>query len=147
MSRDKRARKVKQPAFAKKARRTERPESTERETITWRVSLLRRSGNWGWNDIQNAVLWNSVFVKMSNFESMTWAQIKRGVRNHSIARSKLCRNAQKELDDQHLDDIEELFQLGLSGTERIWGVRIGRVFQILWWDPDHTVCPSTKKYT
>jgi hypothetical protein len=43
---------------------------------------------------------------------------------------------------------DEVTSLHLSGTERVVGVLEPRgVMHILWWDPDHGVCPSQKKNT
>lgn len=53
--------------------------------------------------------------------------------------------AQTRLEELKLDDEEELFRFRLDGTARVWGIREGRVFKILWWDPEHEICPSNKR--
>ncbi len=52
--------------------------------------------------------------------------------------------AQSRLLHLKLDDEEELFRFRLDGESRVWGIREGRVFRILWWDPGHEICPSAK---
>ena len=47
----------------------------------------------------------------------------------------------------HLDNLDELVSLHLSGIERVWGFRMHAVFHVLWWDPHHRVCPSLLKHT
>jgi len=138
---------VKQPSSRKKPRGKEKPESAETETIVWHLGIIDRFGSWGWNDIKNTILWDGVLKKLRHFETMTWAAIKESRRNHSIPVSELCHDAQKRLCKLKQDDIEELFSVGLSGKQRIFGIRDRRVLKILWWDPNHTVCPSMKKYT
>jgi len=46
-----------------------------------------------------------------------------------------------------LDDTTELYELHISGLKRVWGLRHEPAFWPLWWDPEHTVCPSKKKHT
>lgn len=77
---------------------------------------------------------------------MKWSEIK-SHQSHTVTVSTISNEAQKRLRDIQQDDIDELFSLRLSGTERIWGIRDGRVFYVLWWDPEHTVCPAHKKHT
>jgi hypothetical protein len=30
----------------------------------------------------------------------------------------------------------------MGARERLWGFRRGSVFHVVWWDPDHKVCPT-----
>lgn len=46
-----------------------------------------------------------------------------------------------------LDDQDALVSLGLTGRERIWGFIANGVMNLLWWDPNHEVCPSLLKHT
>jgi ABC-type arginine transport system ATPase subunit len=87
--------------------------------------------------------------KLVGFESMTWHEILvRGKkRNHSIPLNQLERKAQKRLEDLRLEDRDDLISLRLAGRQRIWGFRQGPVLSLLWWDPEHLVCPARKKHT
>jgi len=147
MGKIKKPRKIEKPSLDKKARRKEQPETTERQRIVWSISIIDRHGNWGWNDVKNAILWDTIMKKMKNFETMTWAEIKQRKHSHSIPVSDLCSQAQRRLRKIHLDDIDDVFQLGLSGKERIFGIRDERTLKVVWWDPSHTVCPAEKKHT
>jgi len=40
-----------------------------------------------------------------------------------------------------------MYAIRLSGKKRVWGIREGRLFSLVWWDPEHTVGPSEKKHT
>lgn len=102
-------------------------------------------GPFGWDRLEKKVL-NNILQKLKNFESMTWGEIE-GRRHHSISKDTLSRTAQKRLEEIHMDDVDEVFSLAMGGTERIFGVRERNIFKILWWDPDHQVCPSSKKHT
>ncbi|HEX4964205.1 MAG TPA: hypothetical protein VF173_25490 [Thermoanaerobaculia bacterium] len=87
--------------------------------------------------------------KLANFESMTWHEILTDAkkRNHAIPIEDLCKEAQDRLEEVGLGDLDELVSLRLSGTERVWGMRDANVLVLVWWDPDHAVCPSLKKHT
>lgn len=136
------------PSLKKAPRIIEEPISTESKTIVWHINIIDRYGNWGWNKVNKKIFWGYIFKKIESFESMTWSEIKKNKKsNHSIEVSKICHDAQNRLIEIEQDDIEELFSLRIGGKKRIWGIRDGRVLKILWWDPNHTVCPSFKKYT
>ena len=99
----------------------------------------------GWHTIDSTLLLE-IRGKLRNFESMTWGTII-GANSHQVPTESLCKEARDRLAALHLDELEELFSLRLSGKERVWGVLEHNVLTILWWDPDHQVCPSLKKNT
>lgn len=35
----------------------------------------------------------------------------------------------------------------ITAKERVWGLLVEDVFYLLWWDPEHEVCPSHLKHT
>jgi hypothetical protein len=35
----------------------------------------------------------------------------------------------------------------VNNRARVIGIRNRATFSILWWDPDHQVCPATQRYT
>lgn len=134
----------------KEPRRREIPESTETEKVAWRIGIIDRyghDGEWGWNDIKNEVLRTQIIEKMKHLETMTWAEVKKRKTTDFVPFSELCPNARRYLEDLGMDDIDGLLHLGLSGKERMWGNRERGVFELLWYDPEHTVCPSFKKHT
>lgn len=135
------------PPSGKKPRREEKPEVIESEEPAWSISIIDRDGEWGWNNVPNEVLWGNILKKMKNFEGMSWGEILQRKTTSFVPINKFYPKARRRLEDIKMYDIDELLHLGLSGKERIWGKRIGRVFQVLWWDPNHTVLPVKKKHT
>ena len=88
-----------------------------------------------------------MFPKLKNYESMTWGSIAQNQHhNHSVEVSKLDKRARKRLEELGVE-VDELFRFRLNGTQRVWGIRDREVFYILWWDPNHEICPSSKKNT
>jgi hypothetical protein len=119
-----------------------------RQHPAWRVSLLEMASPFGWSDVSPEKL-REVRDKLRDFESMTWHEILVAAkhRNHAVAIDKLCKQARDRLEELGQADIEDLISLRLSGPERVWGILNGHVLKILWWDPEHAVCPSLKKHT
>lgn len=115
---------------------------------TWRFSLLDIDGPFGTGkeSLAKINLAEVIWPKLRDFESMTWKEIV-GNGSHKVAVSDLAVAARKKLTKLNMDDIEELFSLRLMGKQRIWGILDNNAFRILWWDPDHLVCPSTLKNT
>lgn len=83
---------------------------------------------------------------------MTWAEITRGTggksrgnNNHFVPVAKLAKEAKVRLREIRQEDVSDLFSLHIDGKTRIYGIRDGRALKLLWYDPDHTVYPMTKK--
>jgi hypothetical protein len=124
------------------------PGSSHNQTPAWSFTKIDYDGTWGWNDVHFAKHKEEIFEKLSHFESMTWAEILKAKKNHhAIDIDKLHRDAQKRLEALELNDIDELMSLRLTGEKRVFGIRDGRVLQLLWYDPEHEVCPSALKHT
>ena len=86
---------------------------------------------------------------MASLESMTWGSIlvRDKKQNHTVAVTSLCKEAQDRLLDIQLDDQDALVSLRFGSRERAWGFREKNYFFLIWWDPEHKVCPSFKKHT
>lgn len=146
MGKDKRAARVGSPPASAKAPRGEKPGNFDGEPIAWHLRHLDREGPWGWGSISTHELWNVILPKARDFESMTWGSVKQGG-SHSIDLESITSEARKRLQEIGQDDVDELFSLRLRGKERLWGIRDRHILKVLWWDPKHQICPSTKKHT
>jgi len=87
-----------------------------------------------------------ILSKIRDFERAKWPEIERRG-SHFIPIDRLIPEARRRLEMLKLDDTDYLFSLRLSGRERLWGLRVNDVFSLLWWDPDHQVCPATLGHT
>ncbi|HZF13786.1 MAG TPA: hypothetical protein VFE33_33760 [Thermoanaerobaculia bacterium] len=124
------------------------PADPMRLTPAWRISKLEMVDPFGWHRIEAAKL-EEVRQKLAHFEAMTWQEIlvSSGHRNHAVAIDRICDVAVDRLEEIGQGDTEELVSLRLSGPERVWGIRTGNVFMVLWWDPEHAVCPALLRHT
>ncbi|MDB5002120.1 MAG: hypothetical protein JWQ34_345 [Mucilaginibacter sp.] len=100
------------------------------------------------NSIGESIFWSEVIPKLKSLEGFNWHELERQqfgkqnkTKHHNVSVSKICKDAQKRLEELKLDDCDELFSLRLSGTFRIWGIRQFGFLQLLWIDPDHEVYP------
>jgi len=133
------------PASVKKPTANQ-PTGTNHLTPVWRFSIFDQAGPYGRCAITEEHAWSDILPKLQNFESMTWGQIEQAEKqNHSVLVKDLCSVATKRLEQLSLDDLDQLFRFRLSGKQRLWGIREANHFKILWWDPEHEVCPSSKK--
>ena len=135
-------------ATLQKQPRAERIPADYSQKPSWRFSLLEMCDPYGWHEIGREKLLE-VHVKLKEFEKLTWHEIlvENSDRNHPISKFKICKPAFDRLAEIKQDDIDELVSLRLSGPERIWGILELGTLRLLWWDPDHQICPSHKRNT
>jgi hypothetical protein len=114
----------------------------------WRIARMEMREPFGWHELGKEKL-EYIRQKLRQFENSTWNEIlligKK--QSHSIAVSDLSKEAQQRLTELRIEDVDEVISLHLSGKERVFGVRQDIALALLWWDPEHEVCPSVLKHT
>lgn len=109
-------------------------------------------GGWHWQVDRGTI---GMLVRfLTEMERLTWREIW-DQRTHSkngdsqkhkfIPVESLCDAAQRRLGELQLDEFEQMFRFRVGNMGRLWGViseETPRVFYVIWWDPDHKVCPS-----
>ena len=102
---------------------------------------------WGDPDSQSHCV-RTICEKLKGYQRRTWGDIYRDrSRDHPSNVNNLSKVAQKRLKDLKQDDIDQLWRFRFTGEQRIWGIKRGHIFHVLWWDPQHKVYPSKKKHT
>ena len=84
--------------------------------------------------------------KLQEFEKKNWDEITKSG-SHPIPVSSIVKRAQDRLRNIHKDDVDELMSFRLTGINRVWCVRQLSVMKVLWWDPNHKICPAPGKHT
>lgn len=142
------------PSEGKAVGQAESPERTNHQFLAWRISRFDWDGPWGVKALDDDSLHHLIRGACHHFESMTWAELLRasggktkGNNHHYVPVKNLSKPAKDRLRDLQSDDLEELFSLRIDGTKRLYGVRDGRAFCALWYDPAHSICPSRKRRT
>lgn len=131
-------------------KRPKRPKQVEPNVhsmnFQWRVDAIDLEGDWGWRRATIEELFKKIIPKLHQFETITWGELEGG-NHHFVGWDQLCRAAQKRLEELGREDISELFSLRMDSSARIWGQRDVSRLNLLWWDPDHQVCPSHMRHT
>ena len=139
-------RKGQSPQPSKKPRIDSTLENPMDKKPVWQVRILDVDGPFGWNKIEKELFFKDILPKVQDFETMFWKDII-GSNSHEVSIDRISFSAKKRLYKLKLDDAPSLVSLRLSARERIWGIRVDNILQILWWDPNHQVYPSLKKHT
>lgn len=115
---------------------------------SWKLGRLELCDPYGWHKLDRESI-DRIHTRLVAFESMTWREIliDGRKRHHSVKTRDLSTPAQKRLEAVGLDDIDRIVSLSLAGPERIWGIFSNGVMSLLWWDPDHQICPAPLKHT
>lgn len=145
--------KHKQPGFGakvealkKEARLGADPDAAERLRPAWRVGSVDWGGPYGWGALSEPARIKELCDRLRSFESMSWVEIESSG-SHNIAVEDICKAARDRLQELNQDDVDELFSLRVTGERRVLGFREANILRLLWWDPNHEVCPSVKKHT
>ena len=112
----------------------------------WRVSLLEMYTPFGWTEVDEASA-VQIRERLGNYESMKWKEFVPSYRCHFIKRTNLCKEAQAHLEKIEQDDIDSVMSLGVTQKGRVFGILEHNILKILWWDPDHQICPMEKPNT
>lgn len=120
------------------------------EKPAWQLSSIDADGKWGWKHIGKERWETKILPALVSLETMTWAEIecasggrKQGNNNHFVPTSSFSKEARERLEEIEMDDLEEMFSLRIQGRYRIYGKRVHRVLQIIWFDFQHEVYPTS----
>ncbi|NBU71866.1 MAG: hypothetical protein EBS53_10540 [Bacteroidetes bacterium] len=123
------------------------------QLFVYRLKTIDSEGPWGWNHLRHN--WKEIVSKLDDYQTRAWDEIlkdcggrKAGTNHHPISVQELNKCAIKRIAALGMDE-ENVFSLRLSGRERVYGIRRGIYFDMLWFDPTHgdneeCVCRSRK---
>ena len=135
------------PNPRKKPRTVEDPTAYRRGSVRWSFEVF--DGGIIWHDgAYVATPFNDIAGHLKSFEQRTWGQVEANRRrDHAVPLEDLVPRALSRLRALNLDDRDCLLRLRFTGTQRVWGFRRNALFMVLWWDPQHKICPSTLGHT
>lgn len=114
--------------------------------ITWRFGFFDHDGPWPLHGIE-PVTHRTLLDKLGHFETSSFSDLSGKQGAKFIAVGALDRAAQRRLEELQRDDCPGLWELHLGGKPRLWGMRDGETMMLIWWDPNHQVCPAHKRHT
>ncbi len=126
--------------------------STDGKKVIWLFDMIDRSGKFAFDLNRDDFLYREVMEKMIDYSNMTWAEIKK--QTHDIGKSKhhllsldmLSKDAFDRFKIMRIEEYEDsIFSFALQNRLRIVGIRENEYFHVLWYDPNHQVCPSKKR--
>lgn len=143
--------KAKQPRHAASPnydRPAKQPHSRDVPTsgLSWRFSRIDRGGPFAWTALTDPADYKEVMERLHCFETMCDREIGASG-SHEIELDRLSKPARDRLQAIEQDDIDSLMSFRITGRRRVFCIRERDVMRILWWDPEHQVCPSIKKHT
>jgi hypothetical protein len=115
------------------------------QRFCWRLESIDWKGPWGWERVTVPDLLGLIIPRLHSYESMTWAEVEGRTKSHFVDYDTLCPEAQARLTTElEMDEQARLFSVRIGARQRVWGRRDVAILRVLWWDPEHTVCPSLK---
>ncbi len=81
-----------------------------------------------------------VRARLARLEGKTLAELPATC--EAVATHRLSGTSQQRLIKVGQEDVDSLFTLSFSPSQRIWCIPKGSVLALLWWHPDNSVCPE-----
>lgn len=122
--------------------------STFDRTPRWKFRRVDHDGQWGFDAVPGPTV-TEIIKALASFESMTFHELfhQGDEPGKHYGPESLCKAAQDRLVELRHDDETQISRLRIGSTKRLYGFVRDDAFEILWWDPNHQVCPSTLKHT
>ena len=128
--------------------------STDGKKVVWCFDMIDRSGKFAF-DLEREEFQHKEFMqKMVDYSSMTWSEVKRQThdngksKHHFLSEDSLSKEALVRMQSRQLGEYSDsIFSFALQNKLRIVGIREDEHFHVLWYDPEHEICPSKKKNT
>jgi hypothetical protein len=133
------------PSGLKQPKVASEPISYNHLKASWRVRHVNMAAPYGWHQLTPVEL-AVVQEKLSQFETMTWNEIfvVAKKQNHDIPVADLrCEKARRWM-NRNMPGQPTLWTLRLSGAERVWGIFSEGAYQVLFWDPEHLIYPTSR---
>lgn len=135
---------VNKPELIKIPKKSRDPISFETELFTWRVHhkyIDCDHGILGWDKVSILECIQVIIPQLHSYEGLTWNQIKTKPHCHTWELDKLPKDFYARLQERSLD-IDELFQISLGSKPRLLGYKDGKIFYLIWYDPNHQFWPT-----
>ena len=134
------------------AKRLDIAQQSSFELFKWSLKLADSEEPCGFNDKVFREQWcGKILPQLSDYEAKTWSEIssatagsKGGWINHHFPVKALVERARERLRKTSMDDEDVLYSLRLGEKQRLFGIVREGVMNLLWYDPDHEICPTSR---
>lgn len=125
---------------------------SENKLVIWRFDMIDRNGSFAFDLNRDDFYHKEVMEKMLEYSTMTWADIRKQThdrgksKHHFLDGENLSPEAKERIKKMKLEQYSDMiFSFALQNKLRIVGIREHEHFHVLWYDPNHEICPSKKK--
>ena len=133
----------------KKVKYDTEPGNFDRLNPSWQFHRSVLEGKWNITCDDWKIFRETIFPKLREFETLTWAIIKTipktgrngGNMHHNISVEEFTKEGKEEMEKQHLH-YDELFSLRLDNKKRLFGILDKGVFHIVWYDSNHEIAKT-----
>ncbi|MDP8210970.1 MAG: hypothetical protein P9M05_09150 [Candidatus Stygibacter australis] len=117
--------------------------------IVWKLNLIvcDPKRKWNWCECGENSKYLFILKKLGELEQLSFHELNQSAPHHFVKIDKIVKKVpkvSKELEILQLDDELSLFSLKISPRERIWCKAFGNQLSIVWYDPNHEICPSIR---
>lgn len=116
------------------------------QKFQWSFDKVDWGGPYCWSAVSAEKILKEVIPRLKLLEQSNWAEVQ-STGSHAIEIENLIQAAQNRIKELYDDQCDSVYSLRIQGKERVFGVKDMAILRILWWDPEHEVCPSKKKHT
>ena len=133
------------PSGSKRPVIAQEPESYMHRKMAWRIGRIQLADPFGWHELDlSGIL--AIQNKLASFEGMTFGEVflEGNKRNHEIPVDSIPNKIARQWIIKNLPGQTSLWTLRLTGAQRIWGILGDGAYQIVFWDPQHHIYPTSK---
>jgi hypothetical protein len=124
--------------------------STDRETPIWSFDNVDNAGvfRFGKDEVNTEL----IVDKILSLSKMKWIDIKKAThddgksKNHELDYEGISDDGKNRINAKQLtkEDIDTIFSLAFTNKIRVIGLKKGRIFHVMWYDPNHDFYPVNK---
>lgn len=121
--------------------------SADKQTLVWSFDKTDRNDHFRFCCDRDDMQHDQLLSHIMEYSKRTWASIKLDThdkgnksKHHFLDYDELSACAKARVAAMHIED--DIYSLALTNKLRIIGIRDGRVFRAIWFDPEHEFCPS-----
>lgn len=132
-----------QPTPRKSVQIAEDVDSYSRQKFKWRVIekyIDYDDEDWGWSQVEIRKFFQEILPRLHNYETMTWNDIFSRSSCHCWEIGEIPQRAQRKLREKY-PDHDTFHQIDMEQPCRLLGVRDRQILYLVWYDPNHTICP------
>jgi hypothetical protein len=119
--------------------------------LLWSFQNIDRDGHFAFNCGRDDLNCDTVLLSIVEYSGRKWKEIDTEThdngksKHHFLEYDKLSFRARQRIVAKRLQqDTDLIFSLRLSNKVRIIGLRKDDRLEVIWFDPEHDFCPSTR---